>query len=106
MNRERIPWNPQLFLLKSLLYSFKKLKMTLKNKSPLNNVEARHTILATHSIEKASEHCHTHTGPAGACGSYITAPLVCFGVIPTENTLRAEFILHIESLAMFTYSVT
>ena len=74
-------------------------------KSPFNNVEARHAILATHSIEKASKHSHTNTCPAGACGSHIAAPLVCFGVVPAENTSR-QGLLHKENLARLINAVT
>ena len=59
--------------------------MTGKN-SPLNNVETRHAVLASDSVEKASEHCHAHACPARARGSHVTAPLVGLGVIPAENT--------------------
>lgn len=57
----------------------------MKKKSPLNNVEAGHAILAPHGVEKAPEHRHTHARPAGACGGHVAAPLVRLGVIPAED---------------------
>lgn len=70
---------------------YTELKITLiKKKSPLNYIEARDTVLSTHSIEKTSKDCHTNACPTGACRGHITAPLVCFGVIPAKNTCRVH----------------
>lgn len=52
---------------------------------PFHNVETWDTILATHSIEVAPKNCYSNTGPAGACGGHITAPLIGFRIIPRKT---------------------
>jgi hypothetical protein len=82
------------------------LKVTLiKKTSPLNYIEARDTILSTHSIEKTSKDCHTNACPAGACRGHIAAPLVSFGVISGKNTKSMYYMVELDCAYISNISI-
>jgi len=57
---------------------------------PFHNVETRDSILATHSIEVAPKNCYSNTGPAGAGGGHIAAPLIGLRIVPRETHQTAQ----------------
>lgn len=58
---------------------------TSEEAETFHNVEARDTILATHRIKVAPKNCYSNTGPAGAGGSHITAPLIGLWIVPRKT---------------------
>ena len=60
---------------------------------PLHNVQARHSILASNSIQISIQDSNTNTGPARAGRSDVAAPLVRLGVIPGKQPQICFYVL-------------
>lgn len=58
---------------------------------PFNNVETRHSILSSDSIQKSTQHSDTHAGSASAGGGNVAAPLVGFRIISAQVEIKRWF---------------